>query len=597
MTEELYNKFLEKFTDDQMNWLDKNVEQFPGYTDDEIIANAARILYANGQWTGNTEKEAKENGLKLAKLATSTNSVFDLQGLAQAAGFTDRQEGDKKISAAKQFLDAYFGGEKDKTTRDLWRAGIADKYGEGSWEKAKKVLQMAETDRMNAGIAEARRKIIDPTLSEALFGDASMGDWGQSFLMGLFTPRRKKAFLEGRDPKWQETVGDIGQGILYALPVGKIAQGAKAAGTAVAGAKGATASKILGNLAAQAAAPTGVVAMDQALGNKDYTWDEALTEAGIGTATNLGVNKGIAKILGPAYQIAMGKVRGRLPQGFIDFLEGNAPAKERAQEKLDEATTKLFDHYRETVGNFMRRVAKGEKPAMLNKEELQKVKDIVELGDYIRSGEGARLSEALTQAIKQNQQGVKAVTEGIGKEPLWQLDTQTLDEMKKPFEDAFAKVLKNTPYTNQTDAVRRAITADPELLSLFYKPTRREAIDQAAANALKTWGVNEYGSEHDAGLVLNTVGQSVKELRKDQEKSRQERTRKASASSILKDLEKAGAALTEEDTKWLKKIEEKPGMVKGFGEGSSPAFMNWMLLRGNDILKGTPLYRPAFTVE
>lgn len=580
-----------KFTKDQLDWLLRNKVKPHGNTDAEVLANYAKVLWDNKQWTGSTEAESKENAQKLAKLITAPQAVFDLQGLAQAAGFSDRQEGDKKIPAAKQFFDEYFGGEKDQTTRDLWRAGIADKYGDGAWKKAKQVLQRAKTDRMNAGIADARRKEIDPSFSEAPFHK-----WASSALMGLFTPRRKKAFLEGRDPEWNETLGDIGQNVLYALPAGKIAQGVKAAAAAGnAGVK--TASKVLGNLAAQAAAPVAVVGMDQALGNKDYTWDEALTDAAIGTATNLGVNKGIAKILGPAYQMAMGKVRGRLPQGVIDFLEGNAPAKEKAQEKVDEATAKLFDHYRETVGNFMRRVAKGERPAMMNKEELQKVKDIVELGDYIRSGEGARLSAALTQAIKQNQQGVKAVTEGIGKEPLWQLDTQTLDEMKKPFEDAFAKVLGNTRYTPQTDAVKRAITADPELLSLFYKNTPKEAFDEAAANAIKTWGVNKYGSDHDAGIVMNTFGTPVKELRKEQAADRQERARKVSASRILGDLEKAGTELTEEDTKWLKKIEQNPGMVQGFGEGNTPSFRNWMLLRGADLLSGTPLYRPAFSAK
>lgn len=573
------------FTRDQLDWLIENGVKPSGRSDAEVLANYAKVLWDNRQWSG------KEGAIKLNKIIKTPGAVFDLQGLAEAAGFSDRQEGDTKISAAEQFLDAYFGGEKDRGERERWSTGIVDKYGDGSWKKAKQVLQRAETDRMNAGIKEARRKEIDPSFSEAPFHK-----WASSALMGLFTPRRKQAFLEGRDPEWNETLGDVGQNVLYALPAGKIAQGARAAAAAGnAGVK--TASKILGNLAAQAAAPVAVVGMDQALGNKDYTWDEALTDAAIGTATNLGVNKGIARILGPAYQMAMGKVRGRLPQGVIDFLEGNSPAKEKAQEKVDEATAKLFDHYRETVGNFMRRVAKGERPAMLNKEELQKVKDIVELGDYIRSGEGARLSEALTQAIKQNQQGVKAVTEGIGKEPLWQLDTQTLDEMKKPFEDAFAKVLGNTRYTPQTDAVKRAITADPELLSLFYKNTPREAFDEAAANAIKTWGVNKYGSDHDAGVVMNTFGAPVKELRKDQEKSRQERARKASASRILKDLEKAGKELTEEDNKWLKKIEQNPGMVQGYGEGNTPSFRNWMLLRGADLLSGTPLYRPAFEVE
>ena len=60
---------------------------------------------------------------------------------------------------------------------------------------------------------------------------------------------------------------------------------------------------------------------------------------------------------------------------------------------------------------------------------------------------------------------------------------------------------------------------------------------------------------------------------------------------------KAGTELTEEDTKWLKKIEQNPGMVQGYGEGNTPAFRNWMLLRGSDLLSGTPLYRPAFEVE
>ena len=586
MTEKELNELLKKnFEPEQVRWLMQNRVKAVGNTDAEILANYARVLWDAREWYG------KEGAFKLNKLIKAPQAVYTLQGLAEAAGFSDRQEGDDKISAAEQFLDAYFGGEKDKGTRERWRTGIVEKYGEGAWDNAKKVINRAENDRMNANIAEARRKEIDPTFSEA-----PLHKWASSALMGLFTPRRKKAFLEGRDPEWNETLGDIGQGVLYALPAGKIAQGAKAAAAAGnAGVK--TASKILGNLAAQAAAPTAVVGMDQALGNRDYTWDEALTEAAIGTATNLGVNKGIARVLGPAYQMAMGKVRGRLPQGVIDFLEGNAPAKEKAQEKLDEAAAKLFDHYRETVGNFMRRVAKGEKPAMLNAQELQKMKDIVELGDYIRSGEGERLSEALTQAIKQNQQGIKAVADNIGKEPLWQLDTQTLDEMKKPFEEAFAKVLNNTKYTQQTDAVKRAITSDPELLSLFYKNTPREAFDEAAANAIKIWGVNEYGSDHDAGVVMNTFGTPVKELRKEQEKSRQERSRKVSASRILGDLEKAGTELTEEDTKWLKKIEQNPGMVQGFGEGNTPSFRNWMLLRGADLLSGTPLYRPAFSAE
>lgn len=589
MTEELYNKFLDKFTDDQMNWLDKNVEQFPGYTDDEIIANAARLLYANGQWTGNTEKEAKENGLKLAKLATSTNSVFDLQGLAQAAGFTDRQEGDTKISAAKQFLDAYFGGEKDQTTRDLWRAGIADKYGDGSWDKTKQVLQRAENDRMNAGIAEARRKEIDPSFSEA-----SIPKWLTSAAMGLFTPRRKQAFLEGRDPKWTETLGDIGQAALYSAPVGKIAQGVKAVmGPGVA-------STILGNLAAQAAAPSAVVGMDKVLGNKDYTLDDGLIEALIGTGTNLGVNKGLAMMLAPAYQMGMGKVRGRAPQALIDFLEGTAPARERAQEKIEDAVTLLKKHYAETAGEQLHRVGRGNRPTTLSANDLQKTQDLVEVGDYIRGkGNKYNLSDALDDYIKSNKARVNLVVNLIGKDPLWQLDTQTIDSWKKPLDEVIKEVIHRAPTTQQTEVLERALTSDPELLSLFYRRTPREAFNDVAGDAIKTWAVNRYGSDKDASLALRAtgVGANVDDIRKEIAQEKKERAEKVSASRILGDLEKAGAALSDEDIKWLKKIEQNPGMVQGYGEGNTPSFRNWMLLRGSDLLSGTSLYRPAFSAE
>jgi hypothetical protein len=573
------------FTQDQIDWLLKNKAKPVGNSDAEVIANYAKLLWDARKWQG------KDGAFKLNKLIQTPQAVYTLQGLAEAAGFSDMQEGDDKISAAEQFLDAYFGGEKDKGTRERWRTGIVEKYGEGAWDNAKKVINRAENDRMNANIAEARRKEIDPSYSEAPFTD-----WASSALFGLFAPRVKKAYLDGRSPSKGEIIGDIGQNVLYALPAGKIAQGAKAAAAAGnAGVK--TASKILGNLAAQAAAPTAVVGLDQALGNKDYTWDEALTDIGMGTATNLGVNKILARLIGPGSQILMGKIRGRMPAWVVDVLEGNNSAKEKAQEKLTDAQAKLFDHYRETVGNFMRRVAKGERPAMLNAEELQKVRDIVELGDYIRSGEGTELTEALTQAIKQNQQGVKAVTQSIGKEPLWQLDTQTLDEMKKPFEEAFAKVLKNTPYSQQTEAVKRAITSDPQLLSLFYKNTPGETVGEATTNAIKTWSVNKYGKDSDASVVLQNIGLDPKEIREEQAKARKERTMKTSASRILGDLEKAGTELTEEDTKWLKKIEQNPGMVQGYGEGNTPSFRNWMLLRGADLLSGTPLYRPAFSAE
>ena len=584
MTEKEFNELLNKnFEPEQVRWLKRNRVKAVGSSDVEIIANYAKVLWDNRQWYG------KEGAFKLNKLIQAPSAVYTLQGIAEAAGYSDKQDGDDKVRASEQFLEDYFGGEKDKGTRERWQTSIVDKYGEGAWNKAKKVIQRAKIDLMNAEIADARRKEIDPTWSEASFPK-----WLTSAAMGLFTPRRKQAFLEGRDPKWTETLGDIGQAALYSAPVGKIAQGVKAAmGPGVA-------STILGNLVAQSVAPAAVVGMDKALGNKDYTPVEALVETLIGTGTNLGVGKGLAAMFGPAYQLYTGKVRGDTPKWLIDFLEGTAPARERSQEKIDDAIALLKKHYAETSGEQLHRVGRGNSPTTISENELQKTRDLVEVGDYLKQkGNKDNLSDALDDFIKANNAQVKGVVKRIGKDPLYQLDTQTIDSWKKPIDAAIMGVIGKSPVTQQTEALKRAITSDPELLSLFYRRTPREVFNDVAADAIKTWAVNRYGSDKDANLALSATGvnANVEELRKEQAKENKERAQKASASRILGDLEKAGTELTEEDTKWLKKIEQNPGMVQGYGEGNTPAFRNWMLLRGSDLLSGTPLYRPTFEVK
>lgn len=568
------------FTQDQIDWL-INIKAKPvGNSDAEVIANYAKLLWDAHKWKGN------DGAFKLNKLIQAPSAVYTLQGLAEAAGYSN----DDNVKASEKFLDDYFGGEKDKGTRERWQTSIVDKYGEGAWNKAKKVIQRAKIDRMNADIADARRKEIDPTWSEASFPK-----WITSAAMGLFTPRRKQAFLEGRDPKWTETLGDIGQAALYSAPVGKIAQGTKAVmGSGLA-------STILGNLVAQSVAPAAVVGMDKALGNKDYTPVEALTETLIGTGTNLGVGKGLAAMFGPAYQLYTGKLRGDTPKWLIDFLEGTAPARERSQEKIDDAIAMLKKHYAETTGEQLHRVGRGNSPTTISADELQKTRDLVEVGDYLKQKANKdNLSDALEDFINANNtQFMKGVVKRIGKDPLYQLDTQTIDSWKKPLDESIKGVIGKSPVTQQTESLERALTSDPELLSLFYRRTPREVFNDVAADAIKNWAINRYGSDKDASLALRATGvnANVEELRKEQAKEKKERAQKASASRILGDLENAGTELTEEDTKWLKKIEQNPGMVQGYGEGNTPAFRNWMLLRGADLLRGTPLYRPAFKVE
>lgn len=599
------------FSARQIKWLNDHGIKAQGNTLDEVWANYARELWKNRIWDG------EAGAIALKKIIRQPSKTFDLQGIAEAAGFSDyTNEDGSKTTAAEQLLDAYGDGNINKSERNLWKTGIYDEYGSGAWKKAKKVIQRGMHDRMMSDIAKKREDII-----EGVDDDSRWFDWPVSALMGLFTPRRKQALKEGRDPSLQEWAGDIGQSVLYALPVGKIGQGAQfLARTAPRGVQ--MASKILGNVAAQAAAPTAVVGIDQALGNEDYSLGEALTEASIGTATNLGVNKGIARILGPFYQMGLGKVRGRLPQGVINFLEGEAPAKEKAKEKIAEAQGKLIDHYKETLDKFLRRSAKGERTTTLSPEELAKVKELVKLGEMAAPGSYPKeqMSDALMGRIKfteHNNDAIKQILpehitnwpDYIGKVNLSTLERFMQEaDTKKVGKDKILDYLKESAFGegHKWDGAFNALKADPTLLSLFYKNSSRETFNEAVANALKTWGVNKYGSDHDAGIVLNTVGGKVKELRANQAKDRQTRQRKAAASKVLKDItvmDELGNVLgntegiTQEDEKWLKKIEQNPGMVMGYGDGNDPNFKNWMLLRGSDLLKNTSLYRPAFTAQ
>lgn len=591
---EFEQEFKKSFTPDQIRWLRKNNVQLQGRDTKEKIAYAAHTLFNAGEFMG------AEGRNKLVDMIQAPSKVMDLQSLAEAAGFKDEKEGK---TAASQFLDAYFNPEQHRKDSDLWAAGIAKEFGEGHWKDAQKVLQQAENDRMLARIEKKRQDVLN--------GDAEEFPWYQNLafkavspLQSLFTPRRKKAIQEGRDPNWSETLADIGESTLYALPAGKIGQGATFL-TKNTPKLARAASKVLGTLAADAAAPFAVVGMDQALGNEDYSWDEALTEGGIGTATNLGVGRGMARVLGPMYQMGMGKIRGKLPTGVVDFLEGRNPVKDRAKEKVAEANSKLMDHYMETAGRMLHRIARGETPSMLNQHELSRIKDIVELGDYYRD-KSQNLTDVLERAIKERtgRPAMEAI-KGIGTEPLYQLD---LPDNRKTYAELVDDVVESanlSPFP-QKEQVARALKSDPELLSLFYKPTKAEKFDDIAADAIKTWGINKYGSDHDAGMVLNTVGGSVKELRKEQAESKEKRKNDKAASKLLTEIVKADnlgnvidykEGLTPEDTMWLTKISKDPGMLTGLREGSDPKFRNWMLMRGTDLLKGTSLARPTWDVE
>lgn len=561
------------FTTEQINWLAQNGKKAQGNTPDEKLADLARQLFSANVYSTVDQKKS------LAKLAGAGDLTYELQNLGQAAGFSDYKEGDKTVTAGDQFYDAYFGGNRNRTDRDLWRVRIKDKFGNDGWKNAKKVLEGESRNRMEAQIAKDREELFD-----------SMPG---STIVELFRPRAAKAMKEGRDPTWRENLGDFGEQALYAMPVGRAAGAVTGAARVLPGAaRGAV--KVLSNVAAQGAAPLAVSAMDDAMGNRDFDW----TDVGIGTATNLGVNKGLARLLGPAYQLAMGKVRGRLPEGMVRFLEGGEPAKATAKNLVQEAYDKLKKHYAESNEEYLRKLARGETPNRLSNEELDRYLNIAHLGDYVKEYRGL-IQDQMGNLLKGEtpMAGRKGVASLIGKDPTWQIDLETAQNQKKSFDRMLEDLLFSTVGSKEATA---AIAKDPILSSLFYRPTKREIANDLAGDMIQTYAVNKMGSDKDASIIGAAIpgGLNVKEIRKEQAKEREQK-RQAGAAKVLGSWAGQQQGLTKEDQDFLGLIARKPEVIQGYGEGNSPRFRNWYLLRGQDLLResGSDLFRPAFTTE
>ena len=562
------DKIVKSFTTKQRDWLAQNPPEHPALSDDEAVVNAARSLLAAGQYKDIEEKKA------LTEKASASIPSFDLETLAGVVGYSDREENGKKVTAGEIFRNAYFGGEKDKEKRDLWSNNIKKKYGDKAWETAKKVLQEAELAKMDSDIVKARKEAV-----ESIPG---------SSVVELFRPRMYKNALEGKGNENElETsdIADIGQSLLYALPVGRGVQAIRALPKAA---------RVIGGLAAQGVAPLGVSVMDDKLGIKDFDW----RDVGVGTLTNIGVNKALAPQLSRAYQFGMGKIRGRMP-GLADFLEGGKTSKEKAWDLIDEAKTKLKKHYAEREGQYLDKLAHGQPTDRLSPEDVRKYTEIVAVDDLLRT-EGKNAKDVFTEAVKTK----KGYGTGGSKQPQAQMigkDEAWVAEANAPENRSANEILDDLIWSGQNKNVRddaiNAIAKNPVLASLFYRTPVREAADALALEGIKNWAVNEYGKDAEASNPANLVGVDVKEIRKKQ-KAEQDKTKRQKAADVL-----SVSNLTGEDAYYIDLIKKNPGAVQfGLNSGNNAEdtkFKNWLLVRGNDILRsqGSDLLRPTPKVE
>lgn len=437
--------------------------------------------------------------------------------------------------------------------------------GERGWDTVKEIWKQTTLDKMNADIAQQR--------DFALHGMDENGnivrplDFAAGKIADFFTPRRMEAFKEGRDPTAAETIMDVAQNAAYAVPMG----GAEAAISR--GLLGSTAGKVAGTVGAAAIAPSAITSLDYALGTKDYSGlEDAAIDAGLGTATNLGVNKVIAPAAGAL--LNLGKVRGTVPQWFRDFLENNSSPRQKGLDLVNEAKTRVKLHGKETDAQYLDKLMRGQKPDRLTPDELKDYYDIISVGKLAKSpkaveefSEGMQIMRDLSKAMPENKTSV-------------------------------ADIIDNSFLNGAPDYAKNAMLKHPELIALMEKRgAKAYAKDPYTyVDILKSYVTNEAGNDAAAQRTLARFGIDPKDLRKEQDKARKDKKASFAASQIIGG---SRGPLSTESEEFMRDIEKNPGIVvTGHPEPAKrDAFKIWLLKEGNDLLRGTAAARPTFDVK
>lgn len=437
--------------------------------------------------------------------------------------------------------------------------------GERGWNTIKDIWRQTSLDKMNADIVQQR--------DNALHGKDENGnivrplDFAAGKIADLFTPRRMNAFKEGRDPTAAETVMDVAQNAAYAIPMG----GAEAAISR--GLLGSTAGRVAGTVGAAAIAPSAITALDYGLGTKDYAGlEDAAIDAGLGTATNLGVNKVIAPAVGAL--INVGKVRGTVPQWFRDFLENNSSPKQKGLDLVSEAKNRVKLHNRETDAQYLDKLMRGQTPDRLSPEELANYSDIINVGK-----------------LAKDKKAVEEFTEGM----------QIMRDLSKAMPEnktSVSDIIDNNFLAGAPEYAKRAMQKHPELIALMEnRGAKAYAKDPYTyVDVLKSFVTNEAGNDAAAQRTLSRFGIDPKDLRKEQDQARKDKKAAIAVSEIIGG---SRGELSPESAVFLEDIRRNPGIVvTGHPDPEKrDAFKIWLLKEGNDLLRGTPASRPTFEVK
>ena len=611
------DKFLENngFTPEQRTWYGNYGKPVSG-TNDQMVADVARQLFDANVYAN--EKQMND----LVQKIKAVNQTYDLASLATAAGVS----ADSARTASKILADDYY--KVPQSERDLWNAGVNLEYGPGGSEKMRRVIDAEKRNREYAD----RHKI----------GTAA------KVLGTIFAPRSLEAIQSGQAEGWKDALLskhgalDLGENVLMALPFGgwagiisKGARGAKAAKAA--------ASAVLG----AAAAPHAVEAMDWASyhNTPEQNPDRAVYSEGdalLGTGTNLvapwvlgEIGNSMGKWLG--YRNAANEGSKGVSQKTLDILkdmkktgEWVKPSKESIEAVSTINGTMAREEAAASVGVSQFADASA-KEAQANSLFLQ-AGDIVGTGKILDNAplisyklkEAKKLDkEAETlrnkKMTKLEEARVSRAMEGVPRNDARDyieagfLEKRARDIEKEGLDDGMGmsagELLELAKASDKyKDKISDILKFENEFQNanyMDYLSLKNPALRQAA-DAAETWIVNKYGSKRDADMLTGQASRLLAAIDPRLNMSNLLAEKKQEAvDRKVRDVQKSHAGrilsvdktLTDEDRYWMNKIQDNPSIVNGIGEGNSARFRNWFLLRGQDIMRGTSLFRPTPSVE
>ena len=564
--EELLKK---TFTPEQRSWLAEHGEPVSG-TQTEMLAALAKQLH-NAKVYG-----TKDERVKLVKTINRVGKVYDLQSFATAAGLFDRKIGNKTLTAADQLYGLLTDPKTDSSTKKEIGVLINDVYGEGGTEFLKRRMEVEKRNREYA--------------AQKAFDDRSTVN---KILDAIISPRETEARAEGRAPSNTDKALDRTENALMAIPFGT---GAKVISNLV------RAPRIASKILSGAGAAAGIAGVPHAMEGLDamfYSPEENLdrsqyreSDAILGSVTNL------------AAPVVMQRTMGRLGR-FIPGNKGATGMSEIQSAQLDQAVAdglwkKPSKHTLDAVNEFNANQKKGGLVDKIMPDMHEKVIKEAETGLPLATElEMSRSKGLFNYAEAQGKNSAQNYLEAG-------FIQKAAEDLGLENKNSILAALESSPMLDDVIAMSDDVLKDANFFDKFRvtNPKASVALD-AALEAGKNFTTNKYGSKRDADVILSGVSNMLGSIDPKMNLSKKlEDDRKADMDKARTELKKSqvgeilkGGDLNEEDRKWLGELFKNPKMMEGDGEGNSTKFKNWLLIRGQDILRGTELFRPTYEAE